>query len=60
MQNLKVNFTEGDKVYIKAGETIWNGVITEVLEDGIWLTEDKQTEEFISFADLQDYEWAVE
>lgn len=55
-----MQFAEGDKIYIKAGETIYNGHIVEVLHDGIWLTEDNETEEFVSFLDLKTYEWAVE
>lgn len=50
---------EGDKIYIKAGKTVYNGCVTEVLEDGIWLTEDNETEEFVAYLDLESYEWAL-
>ena len=56
----RMEFQDGDKVYIKADKTIWNGYVTEVTEVGIWLTEDNVNEEFVAFADLQTYEWAVE
>lgn len=30
------------------------GEVTEVKKDGVWLTEDKKTEEFIAFLDVEE------
>ncbi|MFW0780456.1 hypothetical protein ACM6N5_09355 [Rossellomorea marisflavi] len=54
------DFTEGERIYVKAGSTIYKGNVTEVENQGIWITSDHETEEFLSFDDLKDWEWAVE
>lgn len=54
MMNDFVHFSAGDKIYIEWGQTVYDGVIIEVTKDGIWLTEDDETEEFISYLDLKE------
>lgn len=43
----------GDKLVVKAGAE-YVGEVTEVKKDGVWLTEDKKTEEFIALLDVEE------
>lgn len=47
------NVAVGDKLAVKAGAE-YVGEVTEVKKDGVWLTEDKKTEEFIAFLDVEE------
>jgi len=44
-------------VYVKEGTTIYNGNITEVEKQGIWVSLDSEIEVFLSFNDLMQCEW---
>lgn len=46
-QDIKVS----DLVQIEAGAS-YVGLVTEITDAGLWVTEDNLTEEFISFADI--------
>lgn len=50
-------FSRGDQVYVKEGTTIYNGNITEVEKQGIWVSLDSEIEVFLSFNDLMQCEW---
>lgn len=43
----------GDKLIVIAG-AIYRGEVTEIEEGGFWITENKETEEFIAFDDVED------
>ena len=58
--SIQCEFAEGDRVYVKAGATVYKGDVTEVEDHGIWITLELETEEFLSFDDLKGWEWAIE
>jgi len=43
----------GDRLTIHAG-VLYHGKVTEIEKDGFWLTEDYETEEYISFVDVKE------
>jgi hypothetical protein len=51
----KFNFNEGDKVKGFAG-TGYEGEVVEVEEEGFWLTEDYQMQEYIAFIEVETFE----
>lgn len=51
---MEFNFKESDRVKVTIGKTVYIGEILEIEDNGFWLTEDKELEEYISFADLFD------
>lgn len=52
---MKYDIKEGDKVKVLAGVD-YSGTVTEIEDNGFWMTEDEKTEEFISFVDIQNLE----
>lgn len=57
--SLKKHLREDEKVYLKVGSTVYKGKVIEIEEEGFWLTENEETEEFVSFLD-DITEWAIE
>ncbi|WP_404347495.1 hypothetical protein LG311_17860 [Sutcliffiella horikoshii] len=52
MIKLNINIQEGINVKVFAGIK-YSGEITEVEEHGFWLKENYETEEYISFLDIE-------
>jgi hypothetical protein len=48
----KYHITEGNRVQVFAG-TGYLGEVVEIEDDGIWLTEDKEIQEFIAYLDIE-------
>lgn len=61
-QKLEGVIIEGDKVYIKAGcgscTVIYNGVVRQVEELGLWIDEGEEDWDYIPYEGIT--EWAVE
>ena len=50
-----MNIHVGDNVKVMAG-CLYVGEITEIDNDGFWMTENYETEEYISFLDVTELE----